>query len=91
MGEGAEKDGMVNVAMECSNKGGKTLDAAWFDLEMVDKGEVFFMNVVFADGRGEDKLQDKEEKPMECVRAEEDYELWLVREEERRTLTQANG
>jgi hypothetical protein len=43
---------MVNVAMECSNKGGKTLDAAWFDLEMVDKGEVFFMNVVFGRWKG---------------------------------------
>ncbi len=44
-----------------------------------------------ADGKEEDKLQDENKKTVECVRAEEDYELWLVREEERRTLAQANG
>ncbi len=27
----AEEDGMVNVAMECSNEGQKTPDTAWFN------------------------------------------------------------
>ncbi len=38
----------------------ETLDAAWFDLEMVDKGEVFFMNVVFGRWKGGRQIAGRE-------------------------------
>jgi hypothetical protein len=45
------EDGIVNVAMQCSSEGWKTSKAAWFDLELADEGEIFFVDMVFLIGR----------------------------------------
>jgi hypothetical protein len=86
----AEEDGMVNVAMECSNEGQKTPDTAWFNMEMADEGDMCFVNVVLPNGWEEDKKQDKEERIEECFSTDEEYEVWLIREEEKWSLAQAS-
>jgi hypothetical protein len=36
---------MVNVSMRCGNEGLKKPDAASFDMDTMEEGEVFFMNM----------------------------------------------
>jgi hypothetical protein len=56
-------------------------------METTEEGEVFFVNVALANGKWEDKSQDKEESTVECISAEEEYALWLIRKEERKKDT----
>jgi hypothetical protein len=63
-----EEGGMVNMAMGCSNDGWKTPDAAWFDTEVAEEGEVFIVSVALA----QELLEDPGEmEHVECVSMEE--------------------
>jgi hypothetical protein len=70
-----------------SNKRWKTPDVAWFDMESLEEGALFFMNMALADSKLEDGL---EEEGVKCVAAEGENELWFTREEERRLLACAS-
>jgi hypothetical protein len=45
---------MVNVSMGCGNKGLKKPDAASFDMDTMEEGEVFFMNMAPDNGPEEE-------------------------------------
>jgi hypothetical protein len=71
-GRRQRKDRMVNVAMGCSNEGWKMANEVWFNIESVEEGKMFFMNVALA----EDEVEDTGEgEHMECISMEEEYKL----------------
>jgi hypothetical protein len=64
--------------MECSNKGWKMPDAAWFNVETREEGGGVLMDVPLA----KDEVKDAvEEEHMKSISLEEKYELWLIRKE----------
>jgi hypothetical protein len=57
-------------------------------METAEEVVLFFANMVLVEDETEDTM---EEEPVERVNVEKEYELWLIREKEKRLLACANS
>jgi hypothetical protein len=68
------------MAIGCSNEGWKTPDAALFNMELAQEGEVFFVKMkLWLKTR---RKSQRKRNGWSVFSIEEEYELWIAREEE---------